>query len=359
MVKISRTVLRQMLLTLLLCSCNLPDKEERDWNRIRSFATEYGLRKVTDEIKMHLITYPQCRHRGAAEDYFVHSCRERNYLGDFCSDYVETFPNGARMAEVEEIFWHECQRSSINCFDYAKKFPNSARTAEAEEVLWLECEKGSCWWYTKAFPNGKHIADARAREEVSKQGQAEKRKFEAKLKQKIWNGPKIDAYLELPYSADPIRINVKLLGDDVIPVGYRYQLPQAFPTVDVCYDNGSWHKNDDNCARMTLASGNNRVPLSRLRITAPKEFKLWCRIESEGHTLSVEGTVDTNLFFMSGTTHLLSCDLMGYEYHGEFSSGFSSASDVKVTFKASDVPGFIDVVYVINGAHVSAFVMPN
>jgi hypothetical protein len=359
MVRIYHPALGEILLMLLLCSCSLPDNEQRDWNTIRTAATEYGRREVSEEIKKHLKTYPKCRHRGAAEDYFVQSCREHNYLDDFCSDYVKTFPNGARMAEVEEIFWHRCEESSIKCFDYAKNLPNGARIAKAEEALWLECEKGLCWWYTDAFPKGKHIAVARAREELSKQRDAAERKLEAKQRQEIWDGPKIDVYLELRNSADPGRLTVNLLGQNVLPVGSsHYQIPEAFRTVDICYNNRSWHDSNDqrNCARITLQSGYNQVPLSRLRITAPEEFKLMCTIESE--SLFVERTIETELFFMPGQKHLLSCDLWGREYRSDFTSGYSSAQDVKITFEASEVPGFIDAVYTISGAQVSAFVSP-
>jgi hypothetical protein len=360
MVRIYHLALGVVLLMLLLCGCRL-DEHQRDWNRIRNSATEYGLRQVIEDIKKHLQAYPECGHRGAAEDYFVHSCKERDYLGDFCSDYVKTFPNGDRMAEVEEVFWHKCEKFSINCSDYAKTFPNGAGIAQAEEALWLECEKGFCVWYTNAFPKGKHIAVARAREKESEQRDAKNRELEAKQRKEIWNGPKIDAYLELQNSADPGRLTVNLLGQEVSPVGYsRYQIPEAFRTVDVCYNNHSWSNGPGlrNCTTMTLQSGNNQVPLSQLRITAPKEFKLMCTIGSEIDIVSVENTLDTGLFFMPGK-QLLSCDVMGEEYRDDFTSGYSFARDVKVTFEAPMVPGFVDVVYAIRGAQVSAFVLPN
>jgi hypothetical protein len=192
MVRIYRAAIYEMLLILFICNCSLPDKEERDWNRIRASATEYALSNVAAEIKKHLNKFPACRHRGAAEEYFVHSCKmlAKPALDDFCSDYLKTFPNGIRLAEVEEVFWHNCEKSSSDCFYYAKNFPNGARIAKAEEALWLECEKGSsfsCSSYTEAFPNGKHIAIARERKDVPKLTLEEERL--ENLTQEIENQP--------------------------------------------------------------------------------------------------------------------------------------------------------------------------
>lgn len=110
MMRSRRSTVAGLLFVSLLYGCGLFDEHERDWRRISSAATEYGRLDVIADIRTHLQKYPGCEHRAAAENYLVQSCEHSNYEyeRDFCSDYLETFPNGEMMAESVESKARPC-----------------------------------------------------------------------------------------------------------------------------------------------------------------------------------------------------------------------------------------------------------
>ena len=240
---------------LVGCSHVPMSPDDADWQEMAPKVTGYT---ASDEmaVRQHLVNYPNCKHRAAAEDFYVTRCTKDR---SSCHEYFDQFPAGDRKSELEPVIWQACEVDHGETLHF---FP--------------ACGGDCCELYRAKYPDGSKITTVKQiLDHDSKIQAAEARETAATEKirkmrnTRAWNGRIVDLIVEYPPAGNEVlgRLRYTVAGrtldlERITPT--TVSVPSEYP-IEVCSNNPLFA-----CATVWPRGNTLRVPLTRVFVLYEK-----------------------------------------------------------------------------------------
>jgi hypothetical protein len=336
-----------VLLGLAACSRLTETPDEKDWRRMLPKVTGFE-GKHAGYVRMHLLEFPDCRHRPSAEDFYLTRCTQHH---EACKEYFELFPAGERRSELEPVLWQACAAQGdptlgpTACYDccalYRDHLPTGSHRAEVATLL------------ARAEESAKvSLAAAKASLAAAKAAMERQEDLDRRRQNAVWGGPLVELALDVHPGARLSDLTFGVAGRAAPPTASyppTITVPAGIP-VDVCFTGGPAHfsaLSHDDCVAVEPEGDRLRVPLTRVFVSYPKTMDHWCGLE-------VGESQKDELWLMPGP-HDVSC-----QFNRDFAGRLyqSTEGELKVRFNAPARGGTVHVVFSVvrNQIHGEAIV---